>query len=103
MSVLACLEWLGMSDVDFGLLVMAWNRGIPFFALIKCVKKNFYSYFFLPPFEGVCYATRRDMFSHVDSLGILGTIQYHRSRIIHILSRPSLSLSLSLCLEVGAA
>jgi hypothetical protein len=30
MSVLACLDWLGMSDVDFGLSKMAWNKGIPF-------------------------------------------------------------------------
>jgi hypothetical protein len=27
MSVLAYLEWLGMSKVDFGLSGMAWNRG----------------------------------------------------------------------------
>jgi hypothetical protein len=25
MSVLACLEWLGMSEVDFGSTGMAWN------------------------------------------------------------------------------
>jgi hypothetical protein len=27
MSVLACLEWLGMSEVNFGPTGMAWNRG----------------------------------------------------------------------------
>jgi hypothetical protein len=30
MSVLACLEWLGMSEVDFGSTGMAWNRGSHF-------------------------------------------------------------------------
>jgi hypothetical protein len=30
MSVLACLEWLGMSQVDFGSTGMAWNRGSRF-------------------------------------------------------------------------
>jgi hypothetical protein len=27
MSILACLEWLGMSEVDFGSTGMAGNRG----------------------------------------------------------------------------
>jgi hypothetical protein len=30
MSVLTCLEWLGMSEVDFGPTGMAWNRGSRF-------------------------------------------------------------------------
>jgi hypothetical protein len=30
MSVLVCLEWLGMSGVDFDLTGLAWNRGSRF-------------------------------------------------------------------------
>jgi hypothetical protein len=30
MTVLACLEWLGMTEVNFGPTGMTWNRGSPF-------------------------------------------------------------------------